>query len=1193
MKIAYRTGRDTAQCRRAGAHALCTLLLANLMLVVVANGQGVPGGGVPTFPDRVYQPRLHDLGVDGGANPRFGRGELTPDGKLLVAYRRLMDGTRLRPALTVSVVRPERLQTLQGHLSAFYEPHTDPFTTPFGSDFAFGQAPDVNPQATAEWAFVHWGFEVVDYAAGGPYPEMMTLADGTPSGKMIDADYPISDQSGYSQMTLALRPLGHENPYPCKQNGVYDTAGGYTRYELWLVRLHLRGFIDYLLYDAGSTGTGQLVTVDYCPVPDCPPNPGIPSDPIFVGQNLSIIVKNDDPNDISATIDPFVELETGVEPNVWPIKGIEPTLTADGKLMLYHGNAGKLIPGGNGEQEFLPGHGNVTYVYNKTGCSADDWTAPRSITSPLSSSEHDFFDWAEFQRHYRVFEHPIKMPAGGDPSGTHTNEKTFLAGETVRGTYPWVSKDGSFFTAACAGASETDGLNRTRVGNYACGDITGGYIKHIDDVGVNPTRLGGKMDWPTYAQGNFSWRTFSFSTGLKPGMWEPLLGQNAPLPTQVASQRIPVLPMFIPNIDSYGEVRFEEADGHYLLYLACNESLDPTPSLGELNTEYMLDSTPDTSGRSPRARTWFNNGASFPQALFTESKFLRQEIGEALEAAGELSFDRPFKRAHENIGFKGQAILFNAGGRIDVRGADGLGGLGQFTIQAFVKALKPISPTSSLEFEIVEFGSVDSFGVRTPIAKLSLHAAGKFIGEVELDTPGGPTTLSVESDLGAIDGAQDAWLPSAGWRHVALTYDGSTAAQTRLRISLDGAPNQTASLSETSTVQVPAETDYYSVGPGSGTGNPVTIGNMRFAIDEVAVSDIVRNEEELRRDAYVTPLASDIVAWPAQAPVLPEGLEEDEAFWPAGVAWDEDVAELGEALFESEMLSAMDGDHTEPGTTSCATCHIPAEAFADEDQQFPLDVDGNPIQRFNTPTLLNGVFVRHKTFEGKALSFESQVVLPLTSGNEMGVQTFEQVVQRIQNHMDAGDLRQKFTDASMSITEENLASALAMYMRTLNDGGSAFDYQAIADANQGVGVFGKPLMTHEQKVGRALFFGKARCFSCHRGSAFTDGDFHNIQSVNANAVDPIEGRKSVTGRITELGALKTPSLRDVAKTKPYFHDGSKAELINVIEHYNDPFDISFSPTGLPDRHLRPLGLNTSEMDALVAFLESLTGTEGF
>lgn len=147
-----------------------------------------------------------------------------------------------------------------------------------------------------------------------------------------------------------------------------------------------------------------------------------------------------------------------------------------------------------------------------------------------------------------------------------------------------------------------------------------------------------------------------------------------------------------------------------------------------------------------------------------------------------------------------------------------------------------------------------------------------------------------------------------------------------------------------------------------------------------------------------------------------------------------------------------------------------------------------------------------------------------------------------------------------------MALALASFQRSLVSAESRFD---------------KRQLTPKELRGEALFFGKARCSSCHAGPNFTDEMFHHIALDNGAM-----GRAAVTKRADDAGRLKTPTLRDIALTAPYFRDGSKETLEAVVDHYNTAGMNSTAQ----DFELHPLGLKRAEKSELVAFLKTLTGS---
>jgi cytochrome c peroxidase len=272
---------------------------------------------------------------------------------------------------------------------------------------------------------------------------------------------------------------------------------------------------------------------------------------------------------------------------------------------------------------------------------------------------------------------------------------------------------------------------------------------------------------------------------------------------------------------------------------------------------------------------------------------------------------------------------------------------------------------------------------------------------------------------------------------------------------------------------------------------------------------------------------------------------------------------LGERLFFEPALSAN-------GTVSCASCHRPEHAFADT-VAFSSGVSGRSARR-NTPALLNVAWREALLWDGRTSSLEHQVLQPIADPDEMG-STVEDAVAALQAR---SDYRRMFRDAfSSDVSAETLSLALAAYLRTLRSGGSAFDRWRHGETDA---------LDDEARRGFALFVGRARCSACHAGPHFTDGEFRNT-GVGAGSGDP--GRYAITGRPEHRGAFRTPTLRDIARTAPYMHDGSLPTLEAVIDFY----DTGGRPHSQLDPMLRPLSLGAADKVALLAFLHALTGGE--
>ena len=290
---------------------------------------------------------------------------------------------------------------------------------------------------------------------------------------------------------------------------------------------------------------------------------------------------------------------------------------------------------------------------------------------------------------------------------------------------------------------------------------------------------------------------------------------------------------------------------------------------------------------------------------------------------------------------------------------------------------------------------------------------------------------------------------------------------------------------------------------------------------------------------------------------------------------------LGRWLFFDRRLSA-------DNSISCASCHRPEFAFS-ERTPVSRGIAGQPGRR-KTPSVVN--LGAHTIlpdlpdagpsffWDGRATSLEAQVLMPIADAREMGFEHPAMVARLSQITGYRPYFREAFGDDS--ITTNQVAVALADYVRSRMSGNAAYDrwsYGGEAGA----------LSTQQQK-GLDIFFFTGRCSVCHAGFNFSDGRFHNLgvgwQDTTGTFAD--DGRAAVSHLPTDRGRFKTPGLRDVTKHPPYMHDGSLATLRDVVEFYNrggihNPF---------LSARVRPLGLTSAEMDALVAFLESLDG-EGY
>lgn len=283
---------------------------------------------------------------------------------------------------------------------------------------------------------------------------------------------------------------------------------------------------------------------------------------------------------------------------------------------------------------------------------------------------------------------------------------------------------------------------------------------------------------------------------------------------------------------------------------------------------------------------------------------------------------------------------------------------------------------------------------------------------------------------------------------------------------------------------------------------------------------------------------------------------------------------LGRRLFFDPILSIN-------GSQSCASCHQPGAAFSDA-RRFSPGARGHSGQR-NAMPLFNLAWARDGLFwDGRAGSIREQVLMPITDPTEMG-ESIPGVLAKLK--ADAtypAEFRKAHPEG---ISEETLAKSLEQYLLTLVSQDSRYD-RAVRKRGE---------LTGEEKLGLSLFVTEhdparglrgADCFHCHGGTLFTDNSFHN-NGLDLEAADI--GRMKVTGNPADRGKFKTPSLRNIALTAPYMHDGRFATLEEVIDHYDS--GVKRGETLDPNLGKHPaagLGLTATEKRALAAFLRTLT-----
>jgi cytochrome c peroxidase len=353
-------------------------------------------------------------------------------------------------------------------------------------------------------------------------------------------------------------------------------------------------------------------------------------------------------------------------------------------------------------------------------------------------------------------------------------------------------------------------------------------------------------------------------------------------------------------------------------------------------------------------------------------------------------------------------------------------------------------------------------------------------------------------------------------------------------------------------------------------------------------------------------MVAAVLALTGAAHAEPLGLPPAQA--PADNPQNAEKIALGNKLFHDARFSS-------DGKVSCAHCHDDAKAFTDSPLKTSKGV-GDQIGARNAPPVANAAYFTSFFWDGRSPSLEDQSQHPFVNPIEMGLPSHEPILKIVRSDAEyAAAFKTVFGKSGEAIGMADVEKAIASYERTLVYGDSPFDKWRYGHQPDALGA--------AAKRGFDVFVGQGRCISCHvieqDQALFTDNRFHNI-GVGINRIQPEVprlsseflkaaqagasvdktvlsdpkvsdlGRFAVTTHFDEVGAFKTPTLRNIALTAPYMHDGSLKTLKDVVKHYNnggrsegDPSVNAYLSGGI-----RPLDLSEQQMDDLVAFLDSLT-----
>lgn len=274
--------------------------------------------------------------------------------------------------------------------------------------------------------------------------------------------------------------------------------------------------------------------------------------------------------------------------------------------------------------------------------------------------------------------------------------------------------------------------------------------------------------------------------------------------------------------------------------------------------------------------------------------------------------------------------------------------------------------------------------------------------------------------------------------------------------------------------------------------------------------------------------------------------------------------ELGKLLYFDKRLSA-------DGTVACASCHAPEGAYTDN-KAVSSGIKDQKGGR-SAPTVFNRAYSLAQFWDGRAKSLEEQAAGPMANPIEMG-NTHEVVVKTLRAIPGyRARFKQVFGTEEFGIDE--VTKAIATYERTVLSGNSPYDRYKAGN---------KTAMSASQIRGMDVYFNKAKCDQCHEGINLTTNAYHNL-GVGMDKPNPDEGRSAVTKNPADYGAFKTPTLREIARTAPYMHDGSLATLEEVVDFY----DKGGTPNKNLDERMKPLKLSAQEKKDLVAFMKALSG----
>lgn len=1080
-------------------------------------------------------------------------------------------------------------------------------------------------KATTETDVDQNEYPTADNYSGGPYPFITGPSNNdTETGTMGELGLLESESLSNNLYPVPVEELPPEadyhNPFRSDDLGDYDPDGAYETYYAY-VTLQDRvkfwiphsggankwvGWLDNAetVYEAGTYPNG----VD-APAGLVQKRNGIAKLAITVERELGL----DEDRAVTRVkvLDPWepfqVEyggtasgLTTGVSvpsSNTMYADNFEPSLTNDGHLMVGKGNPLLATGGGNV-------HSRVLFYVNQTAFSATEWEGPWELHELHGMKDFEL-DGVSIGDRYPLARHPIK-----DYDGSVFDEDAFPGG------YTWISPDGRYLLfsifsggvgkghpdAPLLNAVDGDGGgNSNRAQASIVGSVTGWQIWRIDHAAANPSRhlfTGWDQESRTT---HVRWASFGFG----PGFWEMLRG--APLLPLRDDGRMK-LQLINSNRLLYYELdlsAYQERD--YGFYLPMTEMIT---TIGE-DHEVDITRTPDLSGNGHvgivdsvtggelpceyfELPTLINNGKNVPGLYSSVTTPELIHLNWTIDDVTPVTSPHWAKLADWEDGVPGQT-----GGPYEGRGnlhdmdSDtcwGVVGQAMFFRQGRDVVVDNAGTPPELNPGTIVAGASDGMTVslwvhplqaRTVTTRLFQHHS-----VIRLTTDG-----AIEAAVSPVGGPVD-WIsapagsaPDEAWTHVALTWRDLMGDDTsELRLYVNGAEVPSSPLALDYDVLMASWAD---IRLGCLDACATVPADAVLLLDEVALKNSALPPEDVVHVALAPlPPTPD---WTANSSNLPDAPlpfdNEEDSRVPSDNLYDPIAALIGADLFRDVQLSASKA-------ISCMSCHDPAAAFTDPQHQAVSTIGGEPGR--NALTVFNQRFQTRQFWDARAENLEDQALDPVFDPHEMGL-TWGELEPYLQFDPSYGP---RFATLGITDIEENdVRRVLATYMRAPTAGDSLADrFEA-----------GLVSLSAPQMRGRGLFFGKARCVGCHNGPNFTDGRLWTtgtfVPGGDEGASNADAGPRTA-GRARFRGAFKTPSLRELGRTKPYFHDGHvdgqnvDDALRDVVEFYNAGgvrTDGNGSPLQSADHDFvaeeinRPLGLTSGEVDDLVAYLALLDG----